>query len=59
MVDGRVADDPIDNMQARANQCRRLAEATHDEHMRWQLLEWANQIETDIERLNSERAARG
>ena len=56
LVAERVS-DPVENMRSRANQCRRLAAATHDEHMRWQLIEWANGIEAD-ERLEAERAIR-
>ena len=51
---GRVASDPLQNMKARAEQCRRLAGVTHDEKMRWQLLDWANQIDADLERLKAE-----
>lgn len=49
-----MTDDPLMNMRGRAEQCRRLAGITHDEKMKWQLLEWANQIEADIERLRTE-----
>lgn len=49
------SDPVIENMRSRAAQCRRLANETHDERMRWQLLEWANQIESDVVRLEEER----
>lgn len=57
-VEARVASDPLENMKARAEQCRRLTGVTHDEKMRWQLLDWANQIDADVERLNAERTGR-
>ena len=50
-----MASDPLENMKNRASQCRRLAEVSHDERMRWQLLDWANDIEADIRRLAAER----
>jgi hypothetical protein len=46
-------------MRERAAQCRKLAAITHDERMVWQLKEWANAIEADIERLEEERRVRG
>lgn len=52
-----MAIDPLDNMKRRAEQCRRMAQITHDEKMRWQLLDWANEIEADIVRLSAERQA--
>lgn len=45
--------DPLANMQQRAEQCRRLAAESHDEKMRWQLLDWANQIDADVEELRA------
>ena len=39
-----TTDDPIENMRSRAHQCRRLADVMHDQKMRWQLLEWANEL---------------
>lgn len=48
--------DPIARMRNRADQCRRLADETHDERMRWQLIDWANEIEADAANLESERA---
>ena len=53
-----VADDPLDNMRDRSAQCRRLADFTHDEKMKWQLIEWANEIDADIDRLEAEREDR-
>lgn len=41
----------IRNMRARSEQCRRLAGLTHDEKMKWQVLEWANDIDADIRKL--------
>jgi hypothetical protein len=46
-----MEDDPLANMQARANQCRRLADFIHDRSMAEQLLQWAEDIEADIRRL--------
>jgi len=51
-------DDPLGNMRKRSAQCRRLASETHDERMRWQLIEWANAIDADINRLEAERNER-
>lgn len=48
------SDNPLQNMQSRAEQCRRLAENMHDQKMRSQLLEWANEIEADVARLVAE-----
>ena len=53
-----AGNDPLENMRQRAAQCRRLAQSTHDEKMRWQLIEWANAIEGDISRLEAERNER-
>ena len=52
-----MGDDPLENMQERADTCRRLAGMTHDDQMKWQLIDWANEIEADIERLRAERAS--
>ena len=49
--------DPVERMRERAVQCRKLAAMTHDERMVWQLREWANEIDADIERLKEERDA--
>jgi hypothetical protein len=46
--------EALANMTRRAEQCRRLADITHDEKMHWQLTEWANEIDADIERLEAE-----
>ena len=51
-----MGNDPLDNMQARADQCRRLAGITHDEKMKWQLLNWANEIESDLAQLKAGQA---
>jgi len=48
-----VGEDPLENMQARAAQCRRLADLTHDREMTSQLLEWAAAIDADIARLQA------
>jgi len=53
-----AGDDPLENMRQRSAQCRRLAQITHDERMKWQLIEWANAIESDIARLLAERENR-
>jgi len=50
-----VGNDPLENMRARSAQCRRLAAITHDEKMKWQLIEWANEIDADIVRLRVKR----
>ena len=50
--------DPLENMRERAAQCRRLADVTHDEKMKWQLIEWVHEIEADIARLLAEREDR-
>ena len=46
-----MGEDPLENMQARAQQCRRLADFTHDREMAERLRGWAKEIEEDIERL--------
>jgi hypothetical protein len=43
-----MSEGVIQNMRDRAVQCRRLATDTHDEKMRWQLLDWANEIDNDV-----------
>jgi hypothetical protein len=43
-----MEDDPLANMQARADQCRRLADLVHDRSMTEQLRQWAEDIEADI-----------
>ena len=48
-----MGEDPLENMQARAAQCRRLADLTHDREMTSQLLEWAAAIDADIARLQA------
>ena len=49
-----MGEDPLENMQARAAQCRRLADLTHDREMASQLLEWAAAIDADIARLQAQ-----
>ena len=46
-----MENDPLANMQARADQCRRLADLIHDRSMTEQLRRWAEDIEADIRRL--------
>ena len=41
----------IDNMRARAAQCRRLAKAINDQHAATVLLKMAEEVEADIARL--------
>lgn len=48
-----MREDPLENMKARAEQCRRLADLTHDRNMAGQLRTWANAIEEDIRRLQA------
>ncbi|MFL6731896.1 MAG: hypothetical protein ACJ8EH_02960 [Sphingomicrobium sp.] len=48
-----MGEDPLENMKARAEQCRRLADLTHDRNMAEQLRAWAAAIEQDIHRLQA------
>ena len=48
-----MGEDPFENMKARAEQCRRLADLTHDRNMAEQLRTWAAAIEQDIHRLQA------
>lgn len=48
-----AADDPLENMHARAEQCRRLADLTHDRDMADKLRQWASEIDVDILRLKA------
>lgn len=48
-----MSDDPMENMRHRAAECRRLAAITHDDRMKYQLLDWAAEIEVDIQRLTT------
>ena len=49
-----MGDNPLTTMRSRAEQCRRLAEFTQDERMKWQLIDWANEIDADAERLQTD-----
>jgi hypothetical protein len=49
-----MGNNPLENMQSRAAQCRRLADLTHDRSMADQLRQWASEIETDIRRLEAD-----
>jgi hypothetical protein len=51
-------DDPLDNMRARVEQFRKLADLTHDHEMRLSLRGWADDIEKDLRRLEDERLER-
>lgn len=51
-------DDTLENMRERSKHCRSLARLTHNERMRWQLLDWANEIQADADRLIAEHAQR-
>ena len=53
-----VLDGPLDNMRSLAEQCRRLADGMHDQKMRWQLFEWANELDVDAEKFEAERRSR-
>jgi hypothetical protein len=55
---GLVGDDPIMNMRSRAEQCRRLASHIGDQKTVEILLKMANDIEADIQRLETERTER-
>lgn len=48
-----MGEDPIENMRARAEQCRRLSDHIHDREMAAQLRTWAAEIDADIERLTA------
>jgi hypothetical protein len=50
-----MSDDQLLTMRERADQCRLLAELAYHEKMKWQLLDWANEIEGDLARLDAER----
>lgn len=50
-----MGEDPIENMRARAEQCRRLSDHIHDREMAAQLRAWAADIDADIQRLEAER----
>jgi hypothetical protein len=52
-VKSDVAGDVITNMKARAEQCRRLARATHDPRALKILNDMADDIEADIKRLEA------
>lgn len=52
-------DDPLENMRARVEQFRRLADLTHDSEMSLKLRHWADEIQLDLRRLEAERNERG
>ena len=47
-------DGILNNMRDRADQCRRIAAITHDHRRAVQLLEWADEIQRDIDRAHAE-----
>ena len=49
----------IRKMRARVEQCRRLADMTHNREMRETLLQMANEGEADIRNLEAEEANDG
>ena len=53
-----MLDDTLENMRERSKHCRSLARLTRNERMRWQLLDWANEIQADADRLMAEHAER-
>jgi hypothetical protein len=53
-----MGDDPLDNMRARAAQCRRLAKSATNRELLDFLLNSAAEIESDIARLEAERQER-
>lgn len=50
-----MGEDPVENMRARAEQCRRLSDHIHDREMAAQLRAWAAEIDADIKRLANGR----
>ena len=50
--------DPLDNIRARVEQCRRLAKAITDARAAKILLQMADEGEADLKRLQAERAHR-
>jgi|KBSMisStaDraftv2_1062788.scaffolds.fasta_scaffold4308357_2 hypothetical protein len=53
-----MSDDALENMRQRSKQCRSLARLTPNEKMKWQLLDWANEIEADVNRQTAEHTER-
>lgn len=51
-------DDPLENMRARVEQFRRLADITHDSEMSLKLRHWAEETQRDVDRLQTERLER-
>ena len=49
----------IAEMRARVEQCRRLARTTNDAHVAEVLRQMADEVETDIAKLESEQQDRG
>lgn len=54
-----MQNDPIARMRARAEQCRRLSDLTHDRSMAVRLRQWAVDIENDIRDLEDRLAKKG
>lgn len=52
-----MSDDPLDGMRARIRKCRRLAGDILDPKASAALLDMAREIERDLAKLESERAA--
>ena len=57
-MDGASEPDPLENMQQRAAQCRRLAKNIFDEPAAKALRKMADEIEADIKTLLAERGTR-
>ena len=53
-----MSDDPLESMRARAAKCRWLAKEMLDRQTKQALLEMAEEIERDIEKLEAERKGR-
>lgn len=54
-----MTDDPIANMRGRMERCRRLARLTTDNKLYEALLQMADEIEADADRLEEERRSAG
>lgn len=53
-----MSDDPLDNMRARMEKCRRLAKQILDVQATQALLQMADEIERDVTKLEAERLGR-
>lgn len=53
-----MSDDPLDGMRRRMETCRRLAKQILDRSASEALLQMAEEIESDLKKLEAERAGR-